>query len=718
MLNELYALSQAISNAGIEQLTNWHTKFKELPKGDCFRVWMAADGSISSIEEMGENLRKVLRKYEPNNGVSFPCFNMPLLYVFPDGIDKKETQKIKKAKADKIKRWIDGKEPFALDTVQEWYAENKTNWTNENDDKKSIGKRVDNVFAVMNGICESHTVESNAILTLAKTLRSLPFVTFRENLEKYIFACFDRGENIKTLLSLLFADKQPQLFFDLKDYREFKYPVAHEKTILWLNEVLHASDKTNSKTAEKTSLRLDAFGGVVDVQDKMGSVKLPGLGDVNLRSMFKDHHCQLRYRKIEDDSFPIGKEKRNAAKTALEWLVEEERKGQTWSLADSKEIVFAYPSVIPPTLPKFVSIFGGSKGESQDKKEARFSAIAKDVIGMLKGLSPDKQPKNVQVFAIRKMDKARSKVVFYRSYTTKQLDDAAKEWEAGCENLPPISLRIWSEKNAEAKSAPESISPEIPFPLQIASIVNSVWKQDGGNAGSVPRLDYYQGIELLLETNYAATERYMLQTLVANSFGLILYLGNFLHGRDKNGYQNVLDRRRLNSVVYLPSLFGLLLYKQKINKETYMETFPYLLGQMLKASDELHALYCKVVRKGDVPPQLAGASVFIAISEAPFQGLAQLQLRIKPYLDWAKSYSRNEGNAKDEDEQKQRRLSGWFLYLFQQFANKIAFDSVVRFNDLDKAQLFIGYLASFPKKQEDSEQVSSDSSLTQGENNG
>ena len=37
-----------------------------------------------------------------------------------------------------------------------------------------------------------------------------------------------------------------------------------------------------------------------------------------------------------------------------------------------------------------------------------------------------------------------------------------------------------------------------------------------------------------------------------------------------------------------------------------MESLPYLYGQLLKAADELHALYCKVVRNGEVPPQFVG----------------------------------------------------------------------------------------------------------------
>ena len=38
-----------------------------------------------------------------------------------------------------------------------------------------------------------------------------------------------------------------------------------------------------------------------------------------------------------------------------------------------------------------------------------------------------------------------------------------------------------------------------------------------------------------------------------------------------------------------------------------MKEFPYLFGQLLKVSDALHEIYCKVMRDNDVPNTLAGS---------------------------------------------------------------------------------------------------------------
>ena len=69
-----------------------------------------------------------------------------------------------------------------------------------------------------------------------------------------------------------------------------------------------------------------------------------------------------------------------------------------------------------------------------------------------------------------------------------------------------------------------------------------------------------------------------------------------------------------------------------------MENMPYLYGQLLKAADELQVLYCKVVRDGEIPPQLVGAGVFQSAVEMPVRTLSVLSQRIMPYYSWAKSY--------------------------------------------------------------------------------
>lgn len=131
-----------------------------------------------------------------------------------------------------------------------------------------------------------------------------------------------------------------------------------------------------------------------------------------------------------------------------------------------------------------------------------------------------------------------------------------------------------------------------------------------------------------------------------------------------------------------------------------MEDIPYLIGQMLKISDELHAFYCKIVRGDNNPPQLVGNSLMASALETPERMLAQLAQRMSPYIAWAKQYR----TVKCEVKGKESWRAAWYLGLFERnasvFSNKLGDLKNVKFGDLEKAELFIGYLADFHKKEE------------------
>ena len=145
------------------------------------------------------------------------------------------------------------------------------------------------------------------------------------------------------------------------------------------------------------------------------------------------------------------------------------------------------------------------------------------------------------------------------------------------------------------------------------------------------------------------------------------------------------------------ALTALLLDRVGIRKEGYMENLPYLYGQLLKTSDELHVLYCKAVRNGDVPPQLVGGSLFQAAAETPLRTLNLLSQRIMPYYTWAKSYRYK--NAMEAGKESWR--AGWLYGLYEKIVGQLraVWTPQTRFNEEERAQLFIGYLAAFPQKE-------------------
>ena len=674
MLNELYHLSIALERAGIAP-SDWHKDLKPLPNASerkpCYRTLINPDGSISGIETMKKELVACLRKWEPSNGNSFPGFNIQPLYRLADE-DKKK----------RLKKWRGGKEPIDFTLLKEWCADVATkNW-----DAK-FGKKMDKCLGTIPGElqekCADIPNDFSALKDLFERVMKLGngrSAEFFQSLDSYLWRSLEKNDHDLSLLSLLIHEGSPgmrpendcgsvSVFLDVPDWKE--YPVAHEETIKAINAHLHTS--ASARSIETGNESDDAFGySIRGMQGKLPEVKLPVLGGVKLRAMTSESPCQYRYGTIDAASFQIGADSRKRVKGALEWLSDKTREGETWGRADGKELLFAYPAILPKAPLKLTACFGAGKTEDT---EARFENYAKDVVDCLKGLGRSLKEIELRVFSLRKMDKARTKIVFHRNYSAQRLADAAREWQQGCANIPVIRIRSWGEEKGKTILA----APETPFPLQIAECLNRVWKLDGTSKCEVNSFPKSTGIELLL--NESTALRYvphLLTVALQNGKGLFLSLGNILHRNEVIKLDGFNKHKQL-----MPAIMGLLLWKLGIGKESYMNHPPYLVGRMLKLADDLHALYCKEVRKNNLPPQLLGNALMVAALDSPTQALAQLALRIAPYLGWARTNSTASAG-----------LSRYFLKEFGLLeANLRDVALPTRLDDAARAQLFLGYIS-------------------------
>ena len=637
MLNELHSLSQTLDGLKIKPDT-WHREYKELPnvtvKAPCFRIWISDSGSITGIDTLEPATVKFLRKYGDNQA-TFPAFNIKPLYRVTYGGQKREDNWLKSMK--RIDKLLEAK----IDKFM-----------------KAIGSTGED--------------EAGIVAQLVKSVRLLTRRGLRNTLEANLVAAIARGEN--RLLGILefngTDDKIPEndpganisVFLDLAAWQDYGYPVASEETTKWINAALIRSESEVSAISQSGGL--DAFGsshGQGVKSEPMPEVKLSGF-TVTLRSMFNGQPCQKRYGLFDDASYPISKPNRAGVKGALEWIACAENERKTWVKADVDEIAFAYPSELPKVSINHAALLGGIG------VQARFGQLAEDFTKAFRALLPQEKPKNIRIFSIRRMDRGRSKIVFTRNLAPEGYIKAAEEWQAGYQNIPSIAFT----------------EPAEPFPLDAARIVNTVWKQDGEQISRpVRRMQVYQGIELMLDFS-GNSPSYFLSVLVSNIFGLVAYAGN---KRSSAGHSK--------KIADAAALLGIFLYKCGYRKENYMKDTAFLTGQFLKVSDELHALYGKVVRD-DVPPQLVGASMLTAASDAPDKALSQLCARMNPYITWAKSYRFK--NISDDGKQSWR--AGWLLSLYENIAIQLneTLTEPVRFNDFDKAQFFLGYLAAFPKR--------------------
>lgn len=665
MINELYSLSEAMDKAGV-QAQSWHRKYKPIPNirvnAPCVCI-MISEGTVMGLFAVRKELGAELRKFGTNQG-SYPCMNLAPLYRITDEGIKKKLQILRPEDLNSAK----------ISEIKNLCQEN--NWGRKFQDKYKISMK--NTPAEMLKLASEF--EPLKILVEESNFLLDPAVLHRE-LEKAVFRMLNRRESIPLAFSILFhwgnptkeaVDDYGSLSVVLETPRliEMAIPAVSKKFVSGLNEALLSADLSGENSGK--SISADAFGILFEpIEEPMPEVKLAGGFDVKLRTMFKEQRCQTRYGKIENASYPISPEMRKKLQAALNWIGKAEHKDLTWINTDKGEILFAYPARIPEISISYTSMF-----ERPEKGNITFPQQAKQFLAELHQGNKDRADSNadqIQLFILRKIDKARTKVIYTRQTDPHELEACSEVWTLGCSNLPSFPFG----------------QPNVPFPLDVADILNLFWKRNGALATNkfkpVPK---YHGMELLMETNLSVTSE--LHSLSEQAMTIGAFLGNRLASKE-------LNHPIWNKIKDMLALTGLLLYREGIRKDAYMGDLPYLYGQLLKVSDELHALYCNVVRNGALPNQLAGSGLYQAAAEAPVRTLHLLGQRMNPYITWAKTYRTKGASEKGKESWRAR----WLLSLYEEVATQLfaAWQPEARFNDGEKAQLFIGYLAAFPKRE-------------------
>jgi hypothetical protein len=689
MINELYCLASALDRVRI-QTYDWHPRYGGLPnatsKSPCFRFWLQEDGTIKVIDTLGEDLVKCLRKFGDNQG-SFPAFNIVPLFRILDERQWKQ-----------IEGWKSGKQIPERKQVENICMNATNNWVKKKENlvNQCLKNRADELIS-------KTTQETDMVYDIVVKVADISRnYTNSQGFQKAIIDCvlrmIEEKRSIDIALMLLFhhgnqnkeSDKDVganlSIILDYVNWLEYGNPVASSETTNQINSRL----MNNASIIDKVELpAIDAFNSpYVLSEKKMPEVKLPGFkGNIKLRSMFSQQPCQERYERFEDDSYFISTDNRAKIKRALEYIADEKRENITWTKTANDEITFAYTNDLNINLNP-LSMLIGLANNTSEHAESIFTARLKDFSRVFSGMQPKNKPKHIYIFSLRKMDNARTKVVYTHICSPQEFLEAAEEWEMGCKNIPDhMSFGEIS----------------IPSPLEVYKIINMCWKLNGTKVSEqekVKRMKFYQGIDLLLDKNTVAERNatYFLHVLLDGWSNIFLYLANKLISQN-SGKSSSIYKESLNNGL---SMIGLLLYKNGIVKEDYMENAPYLIGQLLKVSDELHTMYCKVVRKGEVPSQLVGNSVFSLASEVPMQALAQLAQRMSPYISWAKQY-RTKGIKYDPATNDNAGITSGrannYLILYENIATKLAIkiNKGQRFNEYEKAELFLGYLAVLPE---------------------
>ena len=679
MINELHELNLALREAGIAA-DAWHRKYLPIANiksnAPCLRIVLDRN-RVAEIEQVAADKGSNIRRYGDNQG-SFPAMNLAALYRITDEDIKKEILQLIKDDGD-----------YDICRIDSWCVTDNWSKNFRQKFKINIEARPQELQQMLQGGAGYEPI--NDLIEAVQ-----PFVdpnVFRTELKEAAFAMLKARRGTAAALQTLFylptekEIKQEEygklsVVLDTYDLEDQGLSTVGSRFAKDLNiALLHADQQAHSETASEEK---DAFGRSFSPLDEpMPKVKLAAGFDVSLRTMFKGQPCQYRYGKIENDSYPISKEERTELSAALDWVAKKEYENKTWVFTGKGEAMFVFPSSLNAQIPDLAAMYQNTQ-QNTPYGQALFVAKAKsfaEYVAKTKELDPEHVPEWIQFFILRKLDKARTKVVYSYNAKPDEIVRRSDDWIKAAKNLPEFHFG----------------APKVPFPLRIADTLNNVWKQDGTPASDkYEEVTTYYGMEMFFGT---ADLNRAIRSLMKNAVPLGAYAGTKL-----NSHQII--KNQLPQLKSTLALMGMLLFWKNIRKDVYMNEYPYLFGQLLKAADGLHELYCMTERKGQLPPQLVGSGMYQAAMEFPSRTLAQLVQRLSPYLGWARTHAEKSFPiTRENGETVNSPRAAFYLSVFNEIAGKLSavLSDQTRFSDVEKAQLFIGYLASFPKRQNNQE---------------
>ncbi|NGZ07785.1 MAG: hypothetical protein CV088_00125 [Nitrospira sp. LK70] len=689
MLNELYEVSTALTSAGVKT-ASWHRHFKPNPKpgrqSPAYIVQIDSDGKIADVQTVFDRDRVgSIRKWEVENGVSFPSFNVVPLYKVAGR--KEEREEILKFR----KELLSATPPdpaVRQEKFKDLVNRGEKLWTGNKLDR--ISKCLQALPKQVAGLLGAPPDDYKAIAVLIQRVSQLDAEKLFEKLAVFLRAALlEKPGSAKDFFDLLFfcpkdnktKMKSMNLILELADQSAFSYPANHERLQRWMNEQFLVPQGSDSGERSK-----DAYGkSLAGWEETFPACRLSVLGNVILRAMSSESPCQQRYGSVDARSYPVGSEARKAMKAGLEWLAGSERKGRTWCEVSGGNrgkptILFAYPSALREDPPHIAGLFANS-GDGKDPDGSKFAACAERLTVALQGIANEETETDIRVFVLEKADKARTKVICHCRYHARRLIQAAQEWQSVSQNAPEIRVRRFG---ATTDSSPVWEKPLIPFPIEVVWCLNTVWACQGTRAEEARRFPVEDGLNLLLDSGprQQALAGLALETLSRNAVSLLLAMGQAHHQSIVHCLSNKF-RKYEKQVLLIPSILGLLLGKAGSMKGVFMHQPHFLVGRLLSLADRLHEQYCQKVRKGSVPPQLVGNALMAAALEQPTQALAMLSQRILPYQAWAKSSQGEES-----------RLAKFFLAEMGRLCHDLVAQPLPETCDgKAKAEMLLGYLA-------------------------
>jgi hypothetical protein len=661
MLNELYTLDRSLKRfkVGVPETHPW---VKRMGRSSLLIAGVDSSGAIAEIGWMGREEAVALFKIQPSNQANFPqvSWNAPLWSLdaevpavqewltCPATDISRRADLLRKACAGAA---LDKGQARAVARVREFCGQLAPRFPV--DDQSEFA-----AFPVLLGRLLANT------LSPEEWLRGLSDVAI-------LSASAGPPELLASVETLLAGeDEKVPILFDLSDCTAFRCRVANPRMGEYFSRRLNATEEAGDQMG-----RCGLSGTEMPLEvEKMPSPNLPVLGPTALMSMNPDTPCQTRYGRIGLDVFPVGKQTAADLDAALKQLTAADREGKNWkripgNTRKKSHLLVVYLESSPTLDAEIAEMFTGP-----EKSDRLYSAICEDVCKALEGRKADDSDL-LRVLVLNKIDPGRKQVELSDCFTASEAIQGSAEWREGAQNRPRLPLK--DDGNF------------IPSPSEVMGCLQMDWERGGASYCEAPGCRLKQVYDLLIAGRPGAivSARALLDMALRRTSDLLMAIGHAAHRGTKDAWKRIArETGKYPSIA--ASVMGIALNKLGQRKEDYMSEPAFLIGRFLSLADTLHAEYCKVARKGDMPPQLLGNALMPTAVQDPNRGLARMRQRICVYQAWARGKN---GTG----------LARWSCAEMGKIATEVAGKlPAARFNDVQQAQLLLGYLARTESKDE------------------
>jgi hypothetical protein len=733
MLNELYQAATALERCGATTI-ELHPHLDPMGKNNqVLLIQLNADGMPTRLSVIREkDAGSLLRVCHGSEGAAFPGFNLPtplrrFRFTGVEKWEKKLTEQFKTLRRKlpdvaSLKRFT--KKRFARSKPVELLDKQKQQA------KRSLHELV--------GWLQGDLAQAGDELAAFKKLVEVVSAARLEPqalTEQLVNLLVKQDGDITSADAVLFAewlftDRKLPVYFDLAVADLSTFPVADSRTSRALNKFFLETDppaydrETRGKTSpakrkkkavspEPPTLVRDAYtGNECSLPPKFPEPKLSVLGNTKLFSNNTgEAKCFFRYGLGDTRTFVVSPENVHRLSAAIFTLAGDdaalvalggrEASGKTCRPmpGDSKQLLVAYLEDEPSAPDPYVDVFGET---AESFVGADYGEKTRPILETLDAREAKNPNARVRLFAIAEVDAANKQLRLNRSLTVHELNAAAKAWQAGAKNCPPVRLTTWDR---ESKRRIEKFRI-VPGPMDAVLVLNQAWKTDakeGLSAYFLESLARNDALDVFLAGPPLQIRKaqFGLTTLLLRMRPVFARAGIFKVTRRADELAWLEKRRPLSErarrdALKAVALTGIFLRILNQHHENFMKDTLYQIGQLLALADKLHFHYCKWVRtslkdreKGQIsaPTELLGNALFNAALDNPVRALARLATRIQPYKGWATTYcGESAGTAR------------WLLGRMSDCERSITSNleqvsTREHLDDISKAQLLLGYLA-------------------------